>query len=372
MSKIDEAEKFLNKIKIQILMKNTFFSTIMLSLKISITESVETARTDGITLYFNPEYLLGLTIEESVGLMLHELEHVALQHMIRKEGKNHKKWNYATDYAINNELHNSGYKLPEGGLIDHDLDDIAAEKIYKIIPDPDENKKTPGIGDDLTTPKDPAQVSQQIKQTVVQAKQASQRNPKPGEHIPDSIKREIELITNPAVPWQILLQNYMNDHIKEGESWKRPNRRFAPDMYLPTNQSPSIKNLTVAIDTSCSITDENFNTCMSEIEYVRSVFDLDRLRLICTDTKVRSDIEISQGSSLLDQEMRGGGYTDFRNIFKKLKNDKPTILIFFTDMEVYFNFPIPGFKVLWINIYNDQKAPEEYGKTINIKLNGDE
>jgi len=358
-----KAEKFLSKIKVQILTKSTFFSTIMLSLKTSITTSVQTAATDGSSLLFNPTFLLDLTLEQGVGLMLHELEHVAFLHPSRLGTKNQKKWTYATDFAINNLLDTQGYELPPGGLLDHELDNKSAEAIYAIIDDP-EDDPTPGCGDDILRPSDPDATSQSTNEILVQAHHASKMNPKPGEHIHEALERQIDKFLNPKLPWQIILQNFMQEFAKDDYTWYKPNRRFMPEFYLPSQRSSSINNLTIAVDTSGSITKEEFTSYMTEIEHIRVLFKLDRLRLICTDTRIRSDIDIGMQDSLLDQEMKGGGGTDFMDIFNTLEKDPPTLLVFFTDMNVYFNFSPPSFPIVWINSYDNCTAPKEYGQTI--------
>ena len=361
-----DAEKLLSKIKVQILMKSTFFSTIMLGMKIYIDDTVPTAQTNGSYVKFNPHFLLLQSVDQGVGLMLHELEHVAFGHPYRVGTRTLKKWQYATDYAINNQLDNQGYELPDGGLIDHDHDDKIAESIYDVIEVPDDNCPTPGIGNDLTPPTDPAATKQQTQELLVQATQAAEMNPKPGEHIPNSLKRQVEDFLNPKLPWETILQNEMNEFARGDYSWSRPNKRFMPEFYLPSQHSPSIRNLTVAIDTSGSISQEDFMRYMTEVEYIRSLFELDRLRLISTDTQVRSDIDIRPSDSLLDQEIKGYGGTNFIDIFQLLEKDPPTILIFFTDMGVNFDFPVPNFKVIWINTYDEEEAPPEYGQTIII------
>ena len=363
-----KANDFLSKVKIQILMKSTFFSTIMLNSKTTITHSVPTAATDGTDLFFNPTFLLTLTLEQGVGLILHEIMHISLCHPSRRADRTPKRWNHAADYAINNDLDNKGYDLPPGGLIDHEknMDNLPAESIYKIIEDPEDSNPTPGTGDDILDPADPQATTQRANEILVQAQQQSQLNPKPGEHIPDSLARQIHDFLNPKLEWNVILQNFLTDMVREDHSWNRPNRTFLPDFYLPSQNSPSIKNLTVAVDTSGSISAKEFSEYMTEIEQIRSIFQLERLRLICTDTRIRSDLEISFNDSLLEQELSGGGGTDFKHIFSKLEEDPPTILIFFTDMGVSFNFPVPDFPVIWINTSDSDEAPAEYGETIIV------
>ncbi len=366
---MQKAEELLTKVRIQVLMKSEFFSCIMLGLEHEVTEAVPTAATNGVKILFNPNFLLELTVEQGLGLMIHEIEHVALLHPVRKGSRDPKKHNYACDYVINGQLDDQGYELPPGGLIDHKYDNMTSEAVYELLKDIPEGEPTPGTGDDILDPPDdmnPEELEQKVNELLVQAEmQSSQR--RPGEYIPDALRRQIQDFLDPVVPWQILLQNYINGFAREDSSWSRPNRRYLPDFYLPSNYSEGLKNLTVVVDTSGSITVDGFKTYMSEVEGIRSIFTLDRLRLISTDTEIRSDEDVLDGDSLLDCEPKGFGGTDFRHVFNELKKDKPTVLIFFTDMCFYFNFDPPDFPVIWINTSNQEKAPAAYGETINVK-----
>jgi predicted metal-dependent peptidase len=90
---------------------------------------------------------------------MHELLHVVFLHFARMEGRDHKKWNYATDYAINLLLNNKEVtstlvlKMPKGGLLDPKYRNMSAEQIYDTNPtNPNKDKKTstqeaPKVGD---------------------------------------------------------------------------------------------------------------------------------------------------------------------------------------------------------------------------------
>lgn len=362
-----KAEALLQKVKIQILIDSEFYSCLMLSMRTIITEDVETAATDGFDLYFNPKFLEKLTVDEGVGLMLHELQHVALLHNTRCGPRKHEKFNRAADYVINNDLDHKKYKLPAGGLVDHKFDGWATEKVYNNIPDEDKGGggQSWGKGDILPTPKGKTaqEVAQHVNEIVIQAKTASEMN-SPGEHIPESILRRIEKLLTPILPWELLLQKYMQEYAKDDYSWNRPNRRYLPQFYLPSKHNPTIKHLVVAFDLSGSITKEQQRKDLSEIESLRNTYDLERLTIYSVDTAIRTKVEVKPEDNILDIKLNGGGGTQFNTFFKEMEKEPPTILIFFSDLYVNFSWPKPDFDILWINTDNSNRAPKGHGETI--------
>ncbi len=91
--------KEFEKTKIQLMMKGAavvFYSTILFSLKHSWTKKgIPTAATDGLSLFINPDYFMSLNSETRIGLMVHEVMHVALGHMLRRHNRDPELWNRA-------------------------------------------------------------------------------------------------------------------------------------------------------------------------------------------------------------------------------------------------------------------------------------
>jgi predicted metal-dependent peptidase len=159
----------------------------------------------------------------------------------------------------------------------------------------------------------------------------------------------------------------MQEFARDDYSWKRPNRYHLPDFYLPSKFNETIKHLIVGFDLSGSITKAQQRKDLSEIQSLRNTYDLEKLTIYSVDTRVRTKVEVKPQDNILDVKLSGGGGTDFKSFFKVLAKDPPTVLIFFSDLYVNFNFPKPKFDVLWINTDNSKEAPAGYGKTISNK-----
>lgn len=57
------------------------------------------------TLYYNVEHVASISVPELRFIFIHEIDHIAMQHAIRKgKNRNHKKWNYACDLYINETI----------------------------------------------------------------------------------------------------------------------------------------------------------------------------------------------------------------------------------------------------------------------------
>lgn len=123
----------MNDIIRRVLVKFPLFGHCVANLTIEKKESIDTACTDGQTMFYNPEFLAGLTNDEQVFLVAHEICHVVLNHIERSKGKNPKLWNIATDAVINACLQEEGLPMIQGGVnipmaLHHD-----AEEMYELL-----------------------------------------------------------------------------------------------------------------------------------------------------------------------------------------------------------------------------------------------
>ncbi|UKI28058.1 MAG: hypothetical protein L6V91_08705 [Bacilli bacterium] len=99
-----------------------------------------TAGTDGETIYYNPEYLEGLSVEEQTFIFAHEVCHIAFNHILRSEGKNPELWNIATDGVINQFLKRDGLKMAPGVVDMAEAINYDAEQLYEKLLQEKNNK----------------------------------------------------------------------------------------------------------------------------------------------------------------------------------------------------------------------------------------
>ena len=117
----------------KLLLDFPFFGVLILRLKDVETPSIDTMATDGVSLFYNPEFVAKLTPPELLGCLAHEVMHPALQHHTRRGTRSPKRWNVACDFAINPLIRDANLALPAGALYDPAFRNLSAERIYNLI-----------------------------------------------------------------------------------------------------------------------------------------------------------------------------------------------------------------------------------------------
>lgn len=119
----------------------TFGSTIS-SVKYVKTKDIPTAATNGKIIYYNEDFMSGLTDDQQTFILSHEVCHIALSHIERGEGKDKRLWNIATDAVINKHLERDGLAMVDGVVnIDNALEYDAEELYEKLLKENEEKQK---------------------------------------------------------------------------------------------------------------------------------------------------------------------------------------------------------------------------------------
>lgn len=120
-------------LKRKMLVKYPFFGSVVASVGYKENKDIPTAGTDGETIYYNPEYLESLSVEEQTFIFAHEVCHIAFNHILRSEGKDPELWNIATDGVINQFLKRDGLKMAPGGVDMAEAINYDAEQLYEKL-----------------------------------------------------------------------------------------------------------------------------------------------------------------------------------------------------------------------------------------------
>lgn len=384
------AKKALDKAKITLMTKadTAFFTTVCFSLKHVWDESIPTAATDGLSILFNPDFFMSLNKEEQVFLLLHEVGHVIFSHMTRRGARDPRVWNYAGDYVINAMLIERGFKMPEGGLYDTRFNEMSTDQVYDILIK--ENPKTEDrhmdiiegacadTGDDKKGGSGPAQsdtekaaaaadLQNKIEDILVRAAvQSRMQGDKPGT-IPGSIQIFLDKLLNPKLPWQTILRKYMNNMNKVDYSWRRPNRRYFPDHHLPSLYSEALVDIAVAVDTSGSVSDEEFHRFVSEVASIFKSHKPKKITLIQFDTSLRAINEVHSLDELKALKFTGRGGTLIKPVIDWVHENKPQLMMIFSDGGFHhYNQPVKS-PLLWM-IHNNPKFTAPYGKIVHYEV----
>ena len=134
-------------LKRKMLVKYPFFGSVVASVGYKENKDIPTAGTDGETIYYNPEYLEKLSVLEQTFIFAHEVCHIAFNHILRSEGKDHELWNVATDGVINQFLKRDGLKIAPGGVDMTEAINYDAEQLYeKLLQEKQQGQQQSGQG----------------------------------------------------------------------------------------------------------------------------------------------------------------------------------------------------------------------------------
>ena len=372
-------DKALERAKIELMMdpNNIFWVSILLSMRSVWRDDISTAGVDGRHLFINPKFFLSLNEKERVGVLMHEVSHIARNHITRRNDRNHRLFNEAGDYLINAQLISQGYSLPDGCLHNPDYTDtdFNTETLYKVLEAEQQNdpNKIPGnytLNGDIQFPADPAtnsQIEQEIGDIILRATTQAKNSSKGMGSVPGEALVALDKIINPKLPWNVILQNFMTKFAKHDYSWTKPNRRYMPNFYLPSMYSEGICNLAIAVDSSGSVSDEEFGYFIGEIAMVRERLKPELISLVDFDTSIKKVQKITEGTDIFkDLKFHGRGGTNIFPVLDWAKENQPEVLIVFSDGE--FSLPKlehdPGCPVVWM-IHEDPDFQVPFGEVIH-------
>jgi len=139
----EEVSRRVSKARTFLLLDHPFFATLLLHMQpIRRDQDFDTMATDGNYLYYNGDFVMGLDMDELVGVLAHEAMHPAMAHHLRRMEREPRRWNVAADYAINPIIIDSGLKLPKNALINPKYKGMMAEEIYNLLPEQPKNAKS--------------------------------------------------------------------------------------------------------------------------------------------------------------------------------------------------------------------------------------
>ena len=361
------------KARARLLLDNPFFGTLCLRLSPKKWED-QTGATDGKSLFYNEKWFNSLTFSQQIGFVAHEVMHVVLLHITRRNNRHPKKWNVACDYAINNHLVAEGFILPDGGLVDLQYNDMTAEEIYDILPEPPGGWDAivmdlggcGGVldhpGSDGTKGKIDA-LETELKVAVNQAAEAAKMAGK----LSGSLKDLVDEIIEPKVCWKAVLSRFMRGDSKSDFSWIKPNRRFiAGGMYLPSLHSPGLEEITVAVDTSGSITNDELTQFTAETSSILRELAPEKINFLQCDWEVQVDNTYTPDDLPLSVTYEGRGGTAFAPVMDYVNEKYPftKALVYLTDLESDDFGDKPNYPVLWISTTERKEVP--YGEVVQM------
>lgn len=378
----------LDRAMTKLVINHPFYATLALTMHLLPMPSAEIekltggrtrlAGTNGTHLYIGSDEFDKLPIEQAVGLLQHEIEHVARGHHFRIGARDAESWNIATDAVINQSITKNGGALPPGGVDGTMFAGQTEEQIYNLLPKQNNSggqgpgQSPPGKSHDhvMKAPDNSAAAQAQHKQQVAKAAAVAKAQGK----LPGSMERLLDELLNPSVNWQEPLRRFLTELSMNDYSWKRLNRRWlTEDIYLPSMSGDGrAKKLGFLFDTSGS--------CFNEIEQYfgelcSAVEDCAPSELVVAycDAKVQhADVFDSPTSAEVAavRTVHGGGGTSMPAGLTWFQRNHPDVqaVIVLTDGETAWGKQDDySFPVLWGVTGN---ATPAWGEHLRVKLGG--
>lgn len=401
------AELHIQKARTALLLDHPFFGSLLFRLKGRECRSIPTMATDGVSLYYNPEFVDTLNLATLAGVLAHEVLHPALHHHVRRSGRDPRRWNEACDYAINPLLLDAGFSLPEGVLVDNRFREMSAEQIYNQLEtgagqqsgeedganssagcgtgdappaesepgtEPASESDGPsapvtdgGIGQVLDAPlpdEETPSIEEQAREWSVAVNQAVTLAKQAGK-VPAGIGRTLEGAAEAAVDWRELLRRLWSETTPADYSWMRPNRRHIwAGLYLPGVIREGAGEIAIAVDCSGSVSGRQLQLFEAEVRSILESQRPQRVYVLYFDATVQR-VEIYEAGQGVNLNPAGGGGTEFGPCFDWLdeRGIRPQTLVFLTDLWGTFPTAAPSYPVLWASTGRRQ-AP--FGEVIPL------
>ncbi len=388
--------KSLSKISKDLMLKEPYYGFFLIMLNKVWRKDLPTAGVSkqniNYQLAINEEFWMGLSDDHKMGLLKHELLHIAFGHLVSFSSFSNKKLaNVAMDMEINQYIEDSW--LPEGGIRIEDYEDLKLDKkagcryyYDQLLRLQDEKDKNGTTGNDAMdqlldnvasgdipdhstweefdgmTEAEKKLIEKQVQKILQDAKEQTvkKRGTVPGE-IEGLI--QIEEITKPKFDWKGYIRRFtgVSTKVFTKKIRRKENRRYEDNPGLKIKMR---QHMLLAIDTSGSVSDTELTEFMNEIHHIyKQGVDV---TVVQCDTSIRS-IEPYKGKNEINVFGRGGTEFDPVLDYYNANLKKYTSLVYFTDGECYTSVRPKG-KVLWVLSERSSMNDDLPGQVIKLEL----
>ena len=364
------------------------FSGILACGKVTVSDAVPTAATDGWNVIYNPKF-----VEEHMPsdpelrfLVLHEATHKAYRHMVTWRALNEENpmlANVAADHFVNLHLQdtddNEGFiKMPKLGIQpDEKYRGWSVGMIYQDLKKQMQDEAQPNAGEGMDEhdwdgneangdAAKEAEQANEIQRAIRQGEIMRKKLAGKGAGNADGVFGDL---LNPKIDWRKLLREFVTEYCagRDESSWRRPNRRYlSQDIYMPTMVGTTMRELAVIFDTSGSVFgSDEMTRFVSELAAIIETVKPTKTHVLYVDTEVAGHQVFEDGQfAVQDVKIKGGGGTDLPVGYAYLhdNNIKPEAMVVLTDGYTPFGDQ-PEYPVLWA-MTSTVQAP--YGLTLRI------
>lgn len=346
-------------------------------------------------LYYNPDFVEKLEEQELNGVMIHEILHLVLLHLIRGKDKNQVICNIADDIVANQLLKDNNFILPHNCLWTNDKNEInvfgklikdvpkkSSEDVYyeifeeakkqlkQAIKDGKIKKGNGQDGDGIPIELDDYEIDGDTNDGSGKAKNVDNhirdgKDKKGGGKlsdeelkakekewvdkiqdaylgskmigkVPAGIERLIGKLHESKIGWKTLLLRQVESYIPTNYDYSKCSKKsISAGYYIPATEKTRIE-ICVAIDVSGSIGAEELNEFISEIVGMARAFrNQIKFTLLTHETEVNNKYVVENGNveKIKAIKINGGGGTSHKSLMNYIAKEVKgcKLAVFFTD-----------------------------------------
>ena len=370
-----------------------------------LRESIDDLTTEQIN-----DALNGLTQQNLIAAVCHEILHCAYNHFLRKGTRDAKMWNKAADFAINQIIARDKAlgEIRKSWLFSPDFDKMPAEEIYNILMERKEQEESgnggkgtgggtldqhdipqegsPSDNDDDGENSDGEGMefddlpgfSQEELEGFMESFKDAMINAAMAQGAPPEIRAMVQDFKEPKIDWRTKLNRTLRSLIKNDVTYMMPNRRswsngigYGMPIYPGMKPDEDI-DICIALDASGSIRSEWLQDFLSEVYGMTKQFSQFKIRVLTFDTSIYEvhDYRTGQEQQILQYPVRGGGGTLFTAVWDFMKADEycPKQLVMFTDGEPWGSWGDPNYCDTLFVIHSNPKVEAPFGVTVHYEL----
>ena len=398
-----------------------YVTAAMLALIPVETKDVDTMAVDEYgRLYFNPEWIDKVSVEELAGVVYHEIWHLLRKHPDRLSQYPQAVAALAADLEINDDIRSESIPLPEGvfypeqfGFPPNQTAEYYASELldkYEIEYVPQKSSADSADQSDQSSGQSSGQSGQSGRKRITvhvrgfgglegsgaTGQPAPWESPRGEGSVPHLTNAELEIIreqvaqdvrrfqdsgmrgeipehwkrwaddvlTPPEIPWQALLRSLVNSAVtaagRADYTYRRVSRRqyAVDDVVLPGLGEPVVRSA-VVLDVSGSVGDESLGVALRE---VRGILESSSsVRVYAVDSQVQAAADVFDVSEI-KRILKGGGGTDMGVGIMQAMESKPDVIIVITDGLTPWPAN-PGVPVI-VCLFEDRDVPSWARKVI--------
>lgn len=413
------AEKRVERAHAQLMRHKDFclFSGVFMVGKVSVSETVPTAMTNGRDVMYGRAFVDSLNDKQLAFVVVHEAMHKAYRHLTVWKGiakENPHLANAAMDFVINLQIKDSdphGYvvEMPrdaEGkliGLLDEKYRGMDTKQVYNALKkehggDGGDGKGGGGGSGGQTDNGSGSPAGQgsgknfdehdweganelteeEEDELLNEIDNALREGAILAGKMKGNVPRGIDELLHPKVDWKEALRMFIKTSMRGGDksTWRRPNRRYlGVDIIMPSTISEKAETFVIGADASGSIFGETMSQFMGEIKSICDDVAPETVELLYWDSHVvaRETYRGAEVENLINTtKPRGGGGTqpECVPIYLEANHIAPQCIIMLTDGvfygEAWHEWNRTSAPVLWCVVGNKDFVPK-HGQSVYVE-----